>query len=119
MAARRFRKAIHFDLGTNELKAIFGNDTRPAYNAIRKYLEARGFEHRQYSGYFSIKSMEAVEIVILIDGMNKDLPWMKDCLQQIDVTNVYKNTDMMTAFRGVGVDSGEVTLALSDDLLNA
>jgi virulence-associated protein VapD len=119
MATRKFRKAINFDLGTNELKAIFGEDTRPAYLAIKKYLLKNGFEHRQYSGYFSMRTMEDADIAILINTMSKELPWMRDCLQKIDVTNVYKSTDMLSAFKDVDLDVGEVEIALTDPLADA
>ena len=46
------RKAINFDLSTNELKKHF-NNTAEAYNKIKEFMLKNGFEHRQYSGYVS------------------------------------------------------------------
>jgi len=101
MATRKSRKSINFDLGTNELKSFFGTDTRPAYRAIRKFLETRGFEHRQYSGYFSLKPMESAEIINILEDMNIEFPWMRSCLQQIDITNIDRFTDARYIFEAV------------------
>ena len=51
---RGSRKAINFDLSTNELESIFGkNNTSKPYSDIKHFMERDDFEHRQYSGYVS------------------------------------------------------------------
>ncbi|MDR3316378.1 MAG: hypothetical protein LBS98_07920, partial [Coriobacteriales bacterium] len=70
----------------------------PAYRSIRRFLERRGFEHRQYSGYFSISPMEAAEIINILEDMSIAFPWMKSCLQQIDITNIDRFTDAKYIF---------------------
>jgi len=42
--SRSTRKTIR---GIPTLKAVFGSDTRPAYRAVKVFLEGRGFEHRR------------------------------------------------------------------------
>ena len=53
---RDSRKAINFDLSTNELESIFGkNNTSKPYSDIKLFMEENGFTHRQYSGYVSVE----------------------------------------------------------------
>ncbi|MGI0440118.1 hypothetical protein ACRE1S_06290 [Helicobacter himalayensis] len=58
------RKAINFDLSTNELKKHF-NNTAEAYSQIKTFMLENGFEHRQYSGYASKETMDEDDIVVL------------------------------------------------------
>ena len=58
------RKAINFDLSTNELKKHF-KDTRESYIKIKTFMLENGFEHRQYSGYASKEPMDDIQIDIL------------------------------------------------------
>lgn len=54
------RKALNFDLSTNELKKHF-NSTAEAYSQIKIFMIENGFEHRQYSGYISKEPMNERE----------------------------------------------------------
>lgn len=60
------KKAIYFDLDYNALKHFYSN-TSPnnAYAEIEKYMLDNGFEHRQRSGYVSLKAMRLNEITDL------------------------------------------------------
>ena len=50
------RKAINFDLSTNELENIFGkSNTGKAYSDVRHFMEKNDFEQRQFSGYVSVE----------------------------------------------------------------
>ncbi len=54
------RKAINFDLSTNELESIFGkNNTSKPYSDIKRFMESNGFMHRQYSGYVAVLKPKA------------------------------------------------------------
>ena len=53
-----FKKGINFDLNTEELRRRYEKgDWHNAYYDIRRFLEGRGFEHIQGSGYHSRKPM--------------------------------------------------------------
>lgn len=82
------RKALNFDLDTKKYEEITGKSAPTAYYQIQKFLENRGFEHRQGSGYVSSKSLNDAEITSLTRQMGKAFSWLRDCLKQFDVTNV-------------------------------
>lgn len=69
------RKALNFDLSTNELKKHF-NSTAEAYSQIKIFMIENGFEHRQYSGYISKEPMNEREITKLVRKLNKQLSWL-------------------------------------------
>ena len=54
-----------------------------------------GFEHDQYSGYVSIKSINKAEISLLIEKLREELPWIKDCVLKFKVTNIGKQFDLL------------------------
>lgn len=57
------RKAFNFDLDNEKLEEFYpspsGSKTsyNNAWSKIQKFMEANGFEHRQYSGYESVHGM--------------------------------------------------------------
>lgn len=65
------RKALNFDLDTKKYEEITGKSAPTAYYQIQKFLENRGFEHRQGSGYVSSKSLNDAEITSLTRQMEK------------------------------------------------
>ncbi|EAJ0412376.1 VapD family protein [Campylobacter helveticus] len=81
------RKAINFDLSTNKLKKYF-SDTREAYGSIKNFMLKNGFEHRQYSGYTSIKPMSDKQINLLIKRLTKKCAWIGSCIKEFDVTDI-------------------------------
>lgn len=95
------RKAINFDLSTKALKEYYpGKHYRNGYRDIEKFLLNNGFKHRQWSGYVSTKSIADYEIGKIIDEMNKELPWLKKCVNHFDVTEVGKQYDMKRLITG-------------------
>lgn len=43
----QYRKAVYFDLGTNELKKAYpGKNYLNAYSDIKKFMTRHGFRHR-------------------------------------------------------------------------
>ena len=66
------RKAINFDLSTNELKKHF-KDTREPYIKIKTFMLENGFEHRQYSGYASKELMDDKAISLLAEILNEEI----------------------------------------------
>lgn len=93
------RKAINFDLSTNELKKHFDN-TAEAYNQIKKFMLENGFGHRQYSGYVSKEVMSRKEVLKITEKMAEQFPWLSTCIQEIDVTDIgeqYSLKDILKA----------------------
>ena len=87
------RKAINFDLSTNELKKRFSN-TAEAYNQIKGFMLQNGFEHRQYSVYTSNEVMDEKQIDLLAKRLSRQFPWLPDCVQKFDVTDIGEQHDL-------------------------
>lgn len=87
------RKAINFDLSTNELKKHFAN-TAEAYNQIKRFMLENGFEHRQYSGYVSHTMLDEYMVSKLIKKMDGSLSWLSTCVQRFDVTDIGEQYDL-------------------------
>ena len=83
------KKAIYFDLDYNALKHFYSN-TSPnnAYAEIEKYMLDNGFEHRQRSGYVSLKAMRLNEITDFVKQMSREFPWLHKCYKKFDVANI-------------------------------
>ncbi|TLD80753.1 vapd [Helicobacter sp. MIT 11-5569] len=81
------RKAINFDLYTDELKKSF-LDTREPYNQIKRFMLENGFEHRQYSGYVSKEPMSDRRILKMVRKLSKELAWISECVKEFDVTEI-------------------------------
>jgi cell filamentation protein len=95
MAEQRRYKAINFDLDTQSLRNLFGEKgRRKAYSDIGRFLKNNGFEHRQGSGYRSIKTMATADIIDVVVALYTELTWLPDCVQKLDVTNIGTEYDM-------------------------
>jgi len=94
------RKAINFDLDTKALRQYYRNDEsyRIAYKEISKFMESNGFEHRQGSGYVSLKTMTSEEVVNIALKMKTELPWIKRCINKFDMTDVGRDYDLSSYF---------------------
>jgi virulence-associated protein VapD len=118
MAAQKRYKAINFDLDTKALSRFFGgNKYRKGYSLIRRFLIENGFRHHQYSGYISQSAMSYGEIYILItDRMVSELPWIVDCVNKFDATNVTSQSDMLAAIKSeANTRATDVSLDLEGD----
>ena len=92
-------KALYFDLKIKELKIHYSEtDPTGAYRKIKSFLTKRNFSHAQYSGYHSNFKTTDLEIFDLIDEMNRSLPWLSNCVNHFEVTNVGANHDLMELF---------------------
>jgi virulence-associated protein VapD len=101
MARQKRYRAFNFDLDSAQMSAVFGaNGRQRGYGAIKKYLEGNGFEHRQKSGYVSLKTLTILEVQDLLEDMDNALPWMGSCVQRFDVTDINSHTDMAHMFSG-------------------
>lgn len=87
------RKAINFDLSTNELKKHFKN-TAEAYNQIKDFMLQNGFKHRQYSGYASKEAMKDGDIALLVRNISWQLTWLYPCTQRFNITDIGEQHDL-------------------------
>lgn len=90
------RKEIAFDLNIKELEKFY-NSASTAYDDIRRELEGHGFEHRQGSVYNSKSPMTDMQIAAIIDDLCKRLPWLAECAEQIDVTNIGQTHSLLAS----------------------
>ena len=81
------RKAIYFDLYTNELLKFF-DDTSTPYKQIKQFMLENGFEHEQYSGYHSKEPMSYIQITSFLDRLAYKFEWLGDCIRKFDVTEI-------------------------------
>ncbi len=91
------RRAVYFDLTDSELKKFFGEkNTLTAYRKIRRFMEKNGFEHRQYSGYISLKPMSRYRVQQLIQQLGKEESWLFSCTQKLDVMEIQEEYDYLS-----------------------
>jgi virulence-associated protein VapD len=96
MAAQRRLKAINFDLDSTRLRELFGESgRRKAYYRIGAFLKREGFEHRQWSGYISVRPKSNAEMYDIIDRLAQGNLWLDRCVNRFDVTNVGSESDML------------------------
>ena len=96
---RKQHKALNFDLDTKALKQHYPTaHFRQAYRDIHRFLEANGFEHRQWSGYRSVRAMSDAEITLTITRLNEQFPRLSQCVNHFDVTNIGRNYDLAALF---------------------
>lgn len=90
------RKQISFDLSQDALKRYYphketGQDSqffKRAYKDVRRFMEANGFERRQYSVYVSLQQRTSLDVALLAQRMGETLPWLRLCVKDITVTNI-------------------------------
>lgn len=92
-------KALYFDLHVKDLEKYYSaTNPKGAYRKIQDYLLGRNFSHEQYSGYHSKYKTTDLEIFDLVHDMSKEFPWLGQCLNHFEVTNVGANHDLMQLF---------------------
>lgn len=90
------RKMINFDLDTKILEEKYPKkDYRQAYEDIKKFMVANGFEHRQGSGYVSLKSMSKYDVAIFVSDISEKFDWLANSTKRFDITNVGKTYDLL------------------------
>jgi virulence-associated protein VapD len=109
MATQKRYKALNFDLDTKKLREVFGEKgRRKAYFQIQSFLAKNGFEHRQWSGYASLKPMSYIEIYDIVGELVDEHEWLIDCVNRFDATNIMSETDMLHAIRNHKADKQTV-----------
>ena len=97
---KTFYKAIYFDLFINELKNYYSKtNPKGAYSKVKRYMLKNGFSHAQYSGYHSNYKTTDANIFDIMGKMNEELPWLKHCVNHIEVTNIGENYDLLVLFK--------------------
>lgn len=89
------RKALNFDLDTKKYEEDTGKHSPTAYAEIKRFLKKNNFEHRQGSGYISKDSLNDGKVFAIIQSMSIELKWLKNCVKQIDVTNIGKQHSLL------------------------
>ena len=90
------RKQITFDLSQEALRQHYPRKEtaqdpqffKRAYKDIRRFMEANGFERRQYSVYVSTEELTALDVAVLTQQMAEELPWLRHCVREITATNI-------------------------------
>lgn len=96
------RKAINFDLSTNELKKHFSNTGEP-YNQIKEFMLQNGFEHRQYSGYVSKEPIDDRQIANLVEKLAITFSWLSPCIKEFDVTEIGEQYSLKSVIQSVQI----------------
>lgn len=104
----KMRKAINFDLSTKSLKMYYPKSRRNAYREIGKFLKENGFFRRQWSGYMSKDKMSVSDIADLTEKMFKKLPWLEQCANKIDVTDIGKQCDLILLYNTIKNNTIEI-----------
>lgn len=90
------RKEITFDLSQEALKRFYPQSEKAqdpqffkkAYKDIQRFMDANGFERRQYSVYVSEAKLSTLDVALLTQRMADQLPWLRLCVKEITATNI-------------------------------
>ena len=116
------RKQITFDLHQESLKQLYphteppqnAQDYKKAYQDIRRFMTANGFEHRQYSVYVSAEKLTTLDVIGLMEQLAEQFPWLSQCVNEIDVTNIGVQHSLKhvleNASKPLDVDLSEISL---------
>lgn len=90
--AKLKRKAINFDLDTNEMKSL--GIYPDGYRQLGKSFYKWGFDHRQGSGYVSKAKLSNNQVNDIVMNVTEENLWLARCGKKIDVTDVGKQYDI-------------------------
>ena len=90
------RKEITFDLSQEALRKHYPRKETAqdpqffnrAYKDIRRFMDANGFDRRQYSVYVSRSELTALDVAVLTQRMAEQLPWLRLCVKEITAANI-------------------------------
>ena len=93
-------KAINFDLDTRKMRQ---HKKYPVgYTEIKRSLLQLGFTHRQWSGYVSKSKLVSSDVIEVVEKLVKAHPWLSDCANKFDVTDIGKQFDLIKLVRNGG-----------------
>ena len=90
------RQEITFDLSQEALRKHYPRKEtaqdpqffKRAYKDIRRFMDANGFDRRQYSVYVSRSELTALDVAVLTQRMAEQLPWLRLCVKEITAANI-------------------------------
>lgn len=86
---QKYIRTINFDLDTHALEEKYPKKNwRRAYDDIGDFLEARGFSHRQGSGYISDKEISMLKVTKTLNELKREFPYFIGCVNKIDVASI-------------------------------
>ena len=117
------KKMLNFDFDTKALQKYYPKSNwRKAYDDVYDFLTSNGYEHRQGSGYITKANTDYLDVQSTLYEMKREFPWLKNCVNKMDVTNIGRTFDMTSIFNTVNDDiieeiqSDELYLAENYDL---
>ena len=102
---RRIRKAINFDLDTEQMRAMFLYPN--GYGLLKKSFEKHDFTHRQGSGYISNAKLDSDQVNDIMAAVVKEQPWLTECVKKIDVTDIGKQHDLTAVVKSLAAQQSE------------
>ncbi len=102
------RKEITFDLSQEALRQHYPRKEtaqdpqffKRAYKDIRRFMDANGFDRRQYSVYVSRSELTALDVAVLTQRMAEQLPWLRLCVKEITAANIGARHSLLGLLRG-------------------
>jgi len=90
--------AIAFDFDTDKLKTNYpGPSWQNAYGEVRKFLNAKGFDHQQGSVYYGNDKVTQVSTILTVVELSAQFPYLKDSVSDIRVLQLLANDDLVPA----------------------
>lgn len=101
------RKQITFDLSQDALRQYYPRKEtvqdpqffKRAYKDIQRFMEANGFERRQYSVYVSTADLTALDVAVLTQQMAEQFPWLRRCAKEITATSIGTQHSLLDLLR--------------------
>lgn len=94
------RKAFNFDFDISRLKEHYPSTSpfgyKRAWTDIKKFMEAHGFQHSQYSGYESTQLLDDSEAYRIFYGLQEKYPWFAQCAQAATMTDIGNRHDVLS-----------------------
>lgn len=102
MATKKYIRTFNFDLRIKSLRQYYpSSNFLKAYSDIKKFLLKHNFEHRQWSGYKSLEPLSDREVYNIIYNMTTTFPWLKNCVNKFDVTNIGDIYDLTLPIKNI------------------
>lgn len=107
--------AIAFDLLTKEMEARYGKPGwQNGYKDVGDILVAHGFtDHKQGSLYYGNPNTKAVDCVLAVQELARQLPWFSPCVRDIRMLRIEEEDDLSIAIERI--EPAPITGTLFDD----
>lgn len=99
-------KALYFDLKIKDLEKYYSAvNPKSGYSRVKEFMKKHGFDHEQYSGYHSRKPITDADIFDIARALRTELPWITQCANKFEATDVGENSDIMSMFNTYSKDT--------------